>query len=75
MMSRLVLNLHEAAARTAHESHAMRVMGNVHTHLGEEPELDVLSRNIEPLLMDIDGSSHSGGASRSLRHPWDGRAI
>jgi hypothetical protein len=71
IMSRLMLNLHEAAARTAHESHAMRVLENAHTGAGEELELEVVSGDSEPVSAHSGGSNRSGGTLRSLRHPWD----
>jgi hypothetical protein len=70
MMSRLVLNLHEAAARTAHESHAMRVVGNAHTGVNEELELHVFETVNEPMSTDSGGSGPSGCMSRSLRRLW-----
>jgi hypothetical protein len=71
MISRLMLNLHEAAARTAHASHAMRVVGNARSGVSEQLDLDVLSGDSEPLSTD---SGRSGGTSRSLRRSCDEHA-
>jgi hypothetical protein len=70
MMSRLVLNLHEAAARTAHAPHAMRTVENMQTRVGEELELEVLAIDSEPVAMDSRGS---GDLSRLLLCPWHER--